>query len=266
MKNTFNNFRQTLTLLTPIFDYWRTKKHVNYKYRYNGKVYDMYYPNRAYSHINRRFKELGIKEQSFHIHIDLNGKVLNDNERFNFGSIYICANFSTLFSPIRINIKWKNGEKDYKFFIHSNKEITKNNLISEVLKWVYKNTVVHEGAYRDLQLILLYDKEAFKQHIKYQIEYRQTDRYRWDKSFEIEQDARIWIMNKFGYYNDNMDIYKLANNAIRLSKIKPKPTKPTPIYEFNMNALFDLDGDIDELENEFWNELETQSEGCELII
>ncbi len=143
--------------------------------------------------------------------------------------------------------------RDYPF-IEKNNRFEYNGILDK--EHVTKATKEHiekylypKGEWRDLQMICNWTKKQVKQNYRHRLKIREW----YDTDYtELERTAREWIKRHFNIDTCNVDFEDGVDAVNRMGK----QSKMVVLRRFSYDFIDDLDGDIDEAEGAFWQEMD----------
>ena len=141
-----------------------------------------------------------------------------------------------------------------------NMELTEENIVKFVKAYINKEILYAEGKFREAQISNCLSKNllkaCYKENSKNKIDRLAYDEEATNKS--IQRHLNI----KFEHCED-IDFIRKSVNQIGRSNIG-KALKEPKQFDFNFYS-FNCEGDIDEIEEMFWEEIANQSEDCILV-
>lgn len=252
--NTLHNWRQTSPLwrAMPTIPDKRMDRYTHYLvYNQDGERLCRYlssgpYKNVWWCAIAREFKTLFGAEFKFYktvelnetvsvyIHTSING-VLSDDIAFTVHGMSMPYNHDTECESNRFCIRPP-----------GNMEYTPENIRRFVLAWVDKNLLFGKGMFRDVQLRAGMTKKAVVKWYKLRNEYPETDGEPYS-----ETTARRAIARRFNVTGDNLALCEV----MAWVNAHGRQSKPIELMHFDTGWMLDIDGDIDEVEKAYWDEV-----------
>lgn len=208
-----------------------------FRFIYNGK--DREYPITNHW-LYEKSRDIGMNDVSVYEHFDQNKNPVNADKSM----IYIHTSIHTTYlCNITYTIYFSDMEKRVSFFPRTNREITKESIVDLVFKHIEENHLYPEGRYGGMQRFYWVSKEGLISILK--------------KETSSSDHTRIWIEGRFNIFTldegiTNRQLYQVCMKHGR----KDTPTEVCRMPSVHSLIPYDFDGDVDELENEFYNALD----------
>jgi hypothetical protein len=119
----------------------------------------------------------------------------------------------------------------------------------ELNKYLYA-----DGLFRTLQVTQLWTKDDLKRHLRYCI----ANKWDTDVDYKI---VEAWVRRNFNIDITHVDV----NEGIRLVNRVGKQKTLMIAHAFDYSFMWDFDGDVDEIEQVFWEEMEQYEPNTILI-
>lgn len=260
MNHTFNNHYQNIVTNTTRLQINKEIKRSGkyYKYIFDGRTYDQPRSNLMYYALGKELRDKGHKDVAVRIFLSLTS--LEEQEHYlNIGQVYIHTWIHTTDLPtISFSIRWANGEKRYSFIPRSNRVIDKESITELVIAYINKHLMYAPGGYRNLQEGYCLPKKDFLKKYKmiqqWHKENKDEDRWRRD---EIAKEA---IRKRFNIVSNSLSPEQMIDYA------KKHPAKvPTQVEKYRLPDIC-CEGDIDEVEDLFNEDLEEQSHKGKVVL
>jgi hypothetical protein len=220
------------------------------------------YVNMIWWHICREFREKW-NEVKVYKHINLMHKrevQPDDWEPYAYIHTSICGILENTVKFTIKNMYWGNyatSEKRFSVVPPKNMPLTEENIIKFVLKYCDDN-VFYKGKWGELQKWLRIDKALLKEQLRWAIKNKKSPS--WEELQEQEEKKLKWIKKHFNI-DSNLDLELTIKWVNKLGKQQT----PITLCKMDYDFMYDHDGDIDELEEVFWDEMENYPKNAYFI-
>jgi len=134
---------------------------------------------------------------------------------------------------------------DYEWIFHYNGKIDSAS-IEKAVRAEMEKYLYAPGLFRDIQVLQLLNKKDTLREYKYYIQHRKPIAY-------LDSDIEKFLKKKF---NITFEFEVGLQNAIKWANLHGKQDKLVHLCHYDSRWMLDFDGDVDEVEDEFWETMD----------